>query len=93
MEKVWHHAFYNEIQVAPEEHLTLLTELPSTPKEDRERMCQIMMETFCSPGMYISVKNVLGLYASGKTTGMKKLRFTFKPHLHSNLGHSFCGYG
>ncbi|KAK2117644.1 hypothetical protein P7K49_004530 [Saguinus oedipus] len=48
MEKIWHHTFCNELHMAPEKHMVLL----------REKMTQIMFETF------------LSLYTSGHTTGI-----------------------
>ena len=70
MERLWQHAFYNELRVAPEEHPVLLTEAPNNPSGDREKMTQVLFETFNVPAFYVSIQGVLSLYASGRTTGV-----------------------
>merc|ERR1711939_1293734 len=78
MEKVWRHTFDNELRMvvgddneADEDcQGVLLTEAPMNPKDNRERMTQIMFETFNVRRFYVAIQAVLSLYASGRTTGV-----------------------
>merc|ERR1719389_126275 len=71
MEKVWHHTFYNELRVAPNEAKgVLLTEAPRNPKANREKMVQIMFDVFEVKNLYVAIQAVMSLYSAGRTTGL-----------------------
>ena len=54
----------------PEDRPVLVTEAPMNPKSNREKMSEIMFETFQHPCFYVAIQAVLSLYASGRTTGI-----------------------
>jgi len=70
MERIWHYTFYNDLRVNPNEHPILLTEPPLNKNQNKEKMAELMFDTFNVPAMYISMQAILSLYASGRTTGI-----------------------
>jgi actin len=51
MEKIWNHTFYVELRVSPDEHPVLLTEAPLSARSTREKIAEIMFETFKVPAL------------------------------------------
>jgi len=56
--------YFDKLRADPEEHYSILTEPPMTPPESREKLAELMFETFNSPGFYLGVQAVMALFAS-----------------------------
>ena len=62
-EEIWHHFFYNELNISPQKHPFLLTQDPVNPKAYSECLKRIMVETFNvlamadDPGLFFSVRS------------------------------------
>ena len=63
------------MHVTASEHPIMLTEPPLNSRRNRERMLEIMMETYDVPAYYVAIQAVLTLYSSGRTTGNKSQLF------------------
>jgi len=70
-EQILNHTFYNELRVSPNEIKgVLFTEAPKMPKDNREKLVQMMFETFEIQNIYISLNAIMSLYSAGRTTGI-----------------------
>eukprot|EP01091_Cochliopodium_minus_P011811 TRINITY_DN3444_c0_g1_i1.p1 TRINITY_DN3444_c0_g1~~TRINITY_DN3444_c0_g1_i1.p1 ORF type:complete len:572 (-),score=154.00 TRINITY_DN3444_c0_g1_i1:27-1742(-) len=69
MDKLWQHTF-KELDVDPEDRRVLLTEPPHNPKENKEKMVEIMFENYDVGELHIAMQAVMSLYSVGKTTGV-----------------------
>lgn len=69
-EKLWHHCFYNELRVAPEEHPVIVSEPAVNPQANREKLVQIMFETFNVPSLLLLTSVQLAMIPRGMSTGV-----------------------
>ncbi|XP_058391293.1 actin-related protein T1 [Diceros bicornis minor] len=70
MEKLWKYLFEWELGVKPCQQPVLMVEPSLNPRETREKMAEMMFETFNVPAFYLSNHAVVALYASASVTGL-----------------------
>lgn len=70
MEKIWEYTFKDELSTDPSEHPVVLTESLQNPKANRERMIQIMFETFNVPYFYSESQELLSFVGARNLNGM-----------------------
>lgn len=71
MKHVWDYTFGSErLDVNTRDCKLLLTEPPMNPSKNREKMIEVMFETYQFAGIYVAIQAVLTLYAQGLLTGV-----------------------
>ncbi|KAK1346415.1 hypothetical protein QTO34_000271 [Cnephaeus nilssonii] len=70
MEKLWEYLFEWELGVKSSQQPVLMTETSLNPTETREKMAEVMFETFKVPALYLSNQTAAALYASASVTGL-----------------------
>uniref|UniRef100_W5NNF2 Actin-3-like n=1 Tax=Lepisosteus oculatus TaxID=7918 RepID=W5NNF2_LEPOC len=70
LEELWKHVSEKELGIATEDHPVLVSEHPLTPTRSREKMAELMFETFSVPAVHMAYQPALLLYSYGKTSGL-----------------------
>ena len=70
IEKLLGYIFSSELKIDPNEYNILLTETPMNPKENKEKLAQIMFENFNVQRCYIALESLLSLFSAGKDIGI-----------------------
>merc|ERR1711988_224145 len=70
MEKIWHHVFYREMTVIPEETPMLMLDSPAAKPKDREEMASILFENYAIPAFYAMMQAVAAMTGSARTYGV-----------------------
>lgn len=70
------HAFSKQLRIDPRECRILLTDPALNPKANRQRMMEVMFETFGFEGAFMQIQAVLTLYALGRCSTRTSHRIT-----------------
>ncbi|XP_010724171.2 actin, acrosomal process isoform-like [Meleagris gallopavo] len=70
LEELWHHIFYHDLAVCPEELAVLATDAPLSPVINREKVAELLFEGFGVPAMLVMPRPVLVAYSYGCTSGV-----------------------
>ncbi|OQS04115.1 actin [Thraustotheca clavata] len=70
MEKLWDYTFHERLGVNTNDMKIMLTEPPLNPKQNREKLTEVMFEKYNFQGTHIAVQAMLTLYAQGLLTGV-----------------------
>jgi actin beta/gamma 1 len=69
-ETLLHYLLYEKMKVVPEEISIMITESPNSPKENKQKLSELLFETFNVQNIHIANSSMLGLFAYGKTSGL-----------------------
>ncbi|KAH7315977.1 hypothetical protein KP509_21G072600 [Ceratopteris richardii] len=70
MTHVWDHMIHHVLKIEPSECKILLSDPPLNPLSNREKLIEVMFETFNFESVFIQIQAVLSLYAQGLLTGL-----------------------
>ncbi|KAF1802766.1 actin family [Mucor lusitanicus] len=70
MRHLWNYTFDEQLKIDPRDSKILLTEAPMNPKQNREKMAEIMFEEYGFQGIYVAIQAVLTLFAQGLMSGV-----------------------
>ncbi len=70
LEKIIHYIFYTSIRVDPTDHPLVIVEPPLATHPQREKLCEILFETFNIPALLIVNAAVADLISSGERSGL-----------------------
>jgi len=70
MMELWNYTFFDKLGADTRGRKILMTEAPMNPLKNREKMCQIMFESYGFESVYVAIQAVLTLYAQGLQSGV-----------------------